>query len=46
MDANVALFAVYLTVLLLLAWPLGRYLADVFFAERAVGTHCFLPWKS
>ena len=43
MDANVALFAVYLTVLLLLAWPLGRYLADVFFAERAVGDALFSP---
>lgn len=43
MDVNVALFAVYLTVLLLLAWPLGRYLADVFFSERVVGDSLFSP---
>ena len=43
MDVNVALFAVYLTVLLLLAWPLGRYMADVFFSERVVGDSLFSP---
>ena len=43
MYVNIALFAVYLTVLLLLAWPLGRYMANVFFSERVVGDSLFSP---
>lgn len=43
MYVTVALVAVYLTGLLLLAWPLGRYLADVFFSEKVAGDSLFSP---
>ena len=43
MMQGLPLFAVYLTVLLLLAWPLGRYIDGVFFHERSRGESFFTP---
>lgn len=43
MTQDLALFALYLAVLLILAWPLGRYMAKVFTLEKTVFDPVFEP---
>ncbi|MDR3591736.1 MAG: potassium-transporting ATPase subunit KdpA [Negativicutes bacterium] len=43
MIMDLILFALYLAVLLLLAWPLGRYMAKVFAREKTLFDPVLLP---
>ena len=43
MTKDIMLFVLFLAVLLLCAWPLGKYMARVFNYEKTCGERFFAP---
>ena len=44
MTKDIMLFVLFLAVLLLCAWPLGKYMARVFNYEKTCGERFFIKW--
>lgn len=46
MTKDIMLFVLFLAVLLLCAWPLGKYMARVFNYEKTCGERFFAPLEN